>query len=190
MKYNQVFDRRTIEIPKGVTITIQNGKKIVVKGKLGTLEKAFPSVTTLFEIQKEDGKDVLAIWDYFPKRRQKTMVGTIHGHVKNMLIGVQSGYEYKLKIIYSHFPITVTSAKDGVIVTGQYGNREKRFIPIYSGVKATVKGEELTLEGIDIEAVSQSAARIQESTRLRGQHSKDPKIFQDGIYIYESGPKN
>lgn len=188
MKYEQIMDKRTIEIPEGVTITIQPGKKVVVKGKLGSLEKSFPLVSTSLEVQEEDGKKVLAIWDYFPKRKQKALVGTIQGLVKNMITGVQSGYTYKLKIIYSHFPITVTTAKNGVIITGQYGNREKRFVPIFDGVKATVKGEDITLEGNDLESVSQSAARIQESTKLRGKHSKDPRIFQDGIYINEYGP--
>ncbi|OLS16639.1 MAG: 50S ribosomal protein L6 [Candidatus Heimdallarchaeota archaeon LC_3] len=188
MKYNQIIERRKVEIPDEVTVTIESGKKIVVKGKLGKLEKSFPRVSTYVEIQKEEGKKVLAIWDYFPKKRQKAMVGTIQGLINNMITGVQKGYSYKLKIIYSHFPITVTTAKNGVIITGQYGNREKRFIPIYKGIKTTVKGEDLTLEGNDLEKVSQSAARIQESTKLRGKYSKDPRIFQDGIYIYESGP--
>jgi large subunit ribosomal protein L6 len=188
MKYNQIIDKRTIEIPDDVTITVQPGKNVVVKGKLGTIEKAFPLVSTFIEIQKKGKKNSLAIWDYFPKRKQKAMVGTIHGLVKNMIMGVQLGYTYKLKIIYSHFPITVTTAQNGVIITGQYGNREKRFIPIYEGVKSKVKGEDIMLEGNDLEKVSQSAARIQESTRLRGKHSKDPRIFQDGIYIFEYGP--
>lgn len=190
MRYSQVIDRRTIKIPEDVTISIQSGKTIVVKGKKGTIEKSFPLVSTFIELQEEEGKKVLAVWDYFPKRKQKAMVGTICGLVKNMITGVQKGYTYKLKIIYSHFPITVTTAANGVIITGQYGNREKRFIPIYSGVKATVKGDDVTLEGIDLENVSQSAARIQESTKLRGKHSKDPRIFQDGIYISEHGANN
>ena len=190
MKYNQIIERRTVEIPDKVTITVESGKKIVVKGKLGTLEKAFPRVSTFLEVQKDEGKNVLAIWDYFPKRKQKAMVGTIQGLTNNMITGVQRGYTYKLKIIYSHFPITVTTAKNGVIITGQYGNREKRFIPIFEGIKASVKGEDVTLEGSDLEKVSQSAARIQESTKLRGKYSKDPRIFQDGIYIFESGPNS
>ena len=187
-----MMERRLIEIPKDITCTIQAGNKITIKGKLGTVERSFPLTSAKLELVTQDntGKEgtFLAIWDYFPKRRQKAMVGTIEGHVKNMITGVQKGFTYKLKIVYSHFPITVTAAKGGVITNGHYGTKEKRFIPLIDGVKATVKGEDVLLEGIDIEKVSQSAARLQESTKLRGRLAKDPRIFQDGIYIYESGP--
>ena len=33
------------------------------------------------------------------------MVGTIEAHVKNMCIGVTEGFEYHMKVVYSHFPI-------------------------------------------------------------------------------------
>ena len=187
-----VMERRLVEIPKDVTCTLQSNNKIIIKGKLGTVERNFPLTSTKLELVKQDdsGKqgNFLSIWDYFHKSRNKAMVGKIEGNVKNMITGVQLGFTYKLKIVYSHFPITVTSAKNGVITTGHYGTKEKRFIPLLNGVKVTIKGEDILLEGADIENVSQSAARLQESTKLRGRLAKDPRIFQDGIYIYESGP--
>ena len=186
MKATQVVEKRTVEIPDDVTVTVKD-KTIIVQGKLGKVEKSFPLVSAQFAVEEEDGKKVFAVWDYFPKRKQKAIVGTIQGHVKNMITGVTKGFTYKLKIVYSHFPMTVTKAKGGIIITGQYGTRAKRFIPLFDGVKVNVKGDDIILEGVDVEAVSQSAARIQESTKLRGKYRKDPRVFQDGIYISEYG---
>ena len=32
------------------------------------------------------------------------MVGTVEAHVKNMCAGVSEGFEYHMKVVYSHFP--------------------------------------------------------------------------------------
>ena len=185
--------RRFVEIPKGVTLNLEVNSKITVKGKLGTLERSFPYISTRLELvtTNDEGRtgNFLAIFDYYPKRRQKSLIGTIEGLVKNMITGVQFGYLYKMKIVYTHFPITLTPAKDGVVLAGHYGEKGKSFVPILPGVKVTIKGDDVLLEGIDIEAVSQSAARIQDRTKLKGKHARDPRVFMDGIYVYESGIK-
>jgi large subunit ribosomal protein L6 len=38
------------------------------------------------------------------------------------------------------------------------------------------------VQGISLEDVSQTAANIQNSTKIR---RKDPRVFLDGIYVYE-----
>ncbi|HOV66806.1 MAG TPA: 50S ribosomal protein L6, partial [Methanoregulaceae archaeon] len=40
----------------------------------------------------------------------------------------------------------------------------------------------VTLSGIDKEKVGNSAANIEHATRIR---NRDPRVFQDGIYIVE-----
>lgn len=39
------------------------------------------------------------------KKRILAMTGTIEAHAKNMIQGVVDGYEYRMKVVYSHFPI-------------------------------------------------------------------------------------
>ena len=43
-----------------------------------------------------------------------------------------------------------------------------------------MNGDRVLLTGPDVEAVGQTAANIEQATRIRG---FDPRIFQDGIYI-------
>jgi large subunit ribosomal protein L9e len=38
-------------------------------------------------------------------------VRTITSHITNMMIGVTKGFEYKMKLVYAHFPINVDCQK-------------------------------------------------------------------------------
>jgi large subunit ribosomal protein L6 len=45
-----------------------------------------------------------------------------------------------------------------------------------------IEPEDIIVEGINLEDVSQTAANIEQATRVR---RKDPRVFLDGIYVYE-----
>src|SRR5213592_3905829 len=86
-------------------------------------------------------------------------------------------------------PSRVTSAPLTVILTpgmmrATRGERSPRVARIIPGVKITVKGADVTLEGPDLAAVSQTAANIENCTKIR---NKDIRIFQDGVYITKKG---
>lgn len=100
-----------------------------------------------------------------------------------MFTGVQKGYRYYLKIIFTHFPITVKVVGDEVQITNLIGEKNVRKARIMPGVKVTVKGEDILVEGIDLEKVSQTAANIELASKIRG---FDRRIFSDGIYIYKN----
>jgi len=48
--------------------------------------------------------------------------------------------------------------------------------------KIVVKGDDVITQGINIEDVSQTAANIEKATKIK---RKDPRVFLDGIYVYE-----
>ena len=60
------------------------------------------------------------------------------------------------------------------------------YADIVGKTKVTVKGNEVVLHGIDLEAVGQSAANIERACHIR---NFDPRVFQDGIYIIEKARK-
>ncbi|MHA2251943.1 MAG: 50S ribosomal protein L6 [Candidatus Kariarchaeaceae archaeon] len=179
MDYGRI--QRVIDIPEGISIKIQN-KTVNVKGKLGELNRDFGN--SGISIEKNDDQIVLS--SYFPRRKDKAILGSVEAHLKNMIEGTTYGYKYMLKIVYSHFPIRITpeKKKNLVKIENLYGGRSPRYAKTLPGVKIMVDNEDVIVEGIEKEAVGQTAANIQELCRQRGKRRQSPKTFQDGIYVY------
>ncbi|MBC7081487.1 MAG: 50S ribosomal protein L6 [Thermoplasmatales archaeon] len=171
--------KREIEIPEGVKVDVKDGK-VIVEGAKGKIEKMFfhPKIS----IEKEDNKISLKC-DY-PKAKEKAIIGSYEAHIRNMIKGVTEGFIYKMKIVYSHFPIKVSVKGNEVIIENFLGEKFPRKTKIFGNVKVSVKGDEITLEGINIEEVGQTAANIESTTRIK---DKDIRVFQDGIYIIKKG---
>ena len=89
-----------VKIPKGVKVHL-DGAILKVTGPKGQLERnvRFPQVT----ITCDDNEIVISTES---KRKEiMAMVGTFEAHAKNMCKGVLEGFEYRMKVVYSHFPI-------------------------------------------------------------------------------------
>ena len=100
-----------------------------------------------------------------------------------MIKGVNELYTYQVQVITSHFPATVEVQKSIILIKNLYGRRDPIKVPYDPSVNIKIKADIVTLTGIDKEKVSQVAARLAESSRLRGRRSKDPTVFQDGLYV-------
>ena len=173
-----------VRIPEGVDISI-DGMRVRVKGPKGELERDFSHARgVIIRLgEDEEGKKVI-VEAYFANRRVKALVGTIAAHIDNMITGVTKGFRYKLKIVYSHFPVTVKVQGDRVVIENFLGEKAPRIAKIMPGVNVKVQKDDVIVEGIDIEAVGQTAANIEQATKVKG---FDRRVFVDGIYIYEKG---
>ncbi|RJS74540.1 50S ribosomal protein L6 [Candidatus Bathyarchaeota archaeon] len=171
------METRKVEIPEDVTVSLDK-KTVEVKGEKGRLVRDFSHAPIV--IHTEDGKVVVSAVS--SRRKDSALVGTICSHINNMIKGVTKGFTYKLKIVYSHFPITVKVQGNRIIIENFIGERSPRTAKIVGDVKVIVKGDDILVQGADIEAVSQTAANIEQATRVK---NKDPRKFLDGIYIYE-----
>ena len=163
-----------IPIPEGIEVTIQD--EIVIAGSAGELKRKFN--TKNIKITKDDDKIILEA--PFPKKRDKAMLGTIKSHLTNMITGLTDGFSYKMKIVYAHFPMTVKVADSAVTIENFLGERHPRTAKILGKTKVLVKGDEVTVEGINKEDVGQTMANIEQATKIKG---RDPRVFQDGIYL-------
>lgn len=123
----------------------------------------------------------LRIWAVNPKKGKASLVNTISAHVDNMIKGVTEGFTYRLKIVFVHFPITVRVQGGRVVIQNFIGERKSREAKIVGSAKVSVEGEDVIVEGVDIEEVAQTAANIQQATKIR---RKDLRKFLDGIYVY------
>ncbi len=171
-----------IDIPQEVDVSISEDGTILVKGPKGELKRTF-SYPNVY-IYKEDNRIILS--SFHPSKREKRMLKTFYSHIKNMIKGVTEGYEYRLKIVYVHFPMKVKVEGDKVIIENFIGEKKPRIAKILEGVKVRIEGDEIIVEGIDKEKVGQTAANIEQATRLR---EKDRRKFQDGIYIIKKAEK-
>ncbi len=168
---------RTIQVPDDVTLSLV-GKKVNVKGAKGNLTRDFSYATVALDAQ---GK-TLRVSAQWPRKKETAMVGTLCAHINNMIVGVTKGYTYKMKIVFSHFPVTIKAAGGYVSIENFTGERRPRKVKILGDVKVKIDPEDIILTGANLEDVSQTAANIEQSTKVRG---KDPRVFLDGIYTYE-----
>jgi len=185
MKY--IKSKQQITIPKGVEVTV-NSRKVVVKGKEGTLQRDFHHLPV--SVAKVDGGKKLEVSLFFGLSKQIACLRTVCSHVKNMIVGVTQRYRYNLRLVYAHFPITCNIVNGGkrVEIKNFLGEKVVRVIDMIGATKA-IKSEavkdEILIEGIDIDDVSRSAALIHQSCLVR---NKDIRKFLDGIYCSASGP--
>ena len=168
---------KTIQVPDNVDVSLE-GKKVNVKGAKGSLIRDFTFASITIE---GEGKNI-RIWAKWPRKKEAALVGTITSHIQNMITGVTKGYQYKLKIVFSHFPISVKLQGRSILIENFTGERRGRSIKLIGDVKVKIEPDDIIVEGIDLEHVSQTAANIEQATRVR---NKDPRVFLDGIYVYE-----
>ena len=176
----------SIPVPEGVYVTI-NGKTVKVEGPKGATERElwYPGLHLQLE-QKDEGNGVVIKSDS-SRKKIRAIAGTYASHIKNMFTGVEEGFFYKLAIVHAHFPMQVAITKEGdaVSIANFLGERKPRIAKIVEGVKVEIiKGKEIIVSGINKEAVGQTAADIEQTTRIKGY---DPRVFQDGIYLVEKG---
>jgi large subunit ribosomal protein L6 len=166
---------RQVEVPEGVAVSV-DGNTVTVKGPKGEVSRqlSYPEI----EIRKEDSH--LVVNSRLDRKRQRAMVGTLASHVGNMIAGVTKGYEYRMKVVYSHFPIQLKAASDELVINNFLGERKSRSARILPGTKVEVGKDEVVITGIDKERVGQTMANIEQATRVRG---FDIRVFQDGIYL-------
>lgn len=168
---------RTINIPEDVEVNLE-GRIVTVKGEKGQLERDFSFAP--LEIKRED--KAIIVKSNWARKKEAALVGTIASHIQNMITGVTKGYACKLKIVFSHFPISVKTQDDKILIENFTGERGPRIAKKIGDVKVIVKGEDVIVQGIDLESVSQTATNIENATKVK---RKDPRIFLDGLYVYE-----
>jgi len=104
-----------------------------------------------------------------------------------MITGATKGYSYRLKVVFSHFPVTVKVEGDKVLIQNFLGERTPRIAKIAGQAKVEAKGQDITVTGIDLEDVGLTASSIEQATRIVGY---DRRRFPDGIFLTARGRQN
>lgn len=165
---------KEVKIPEDVEVSINEEIKVV--GPKGEIKRRFE----LGDIKIEKSENKIKIFSELEKRKVKAKVGSIAAHIRNMINGVKKGYTYKLKVVYSHFPVSVKVEGDKVLILNFLGEKIPRIAKIIGNTQVKIEKDEITVSGIDIDEVGQTASNIESACRIK---RKDRKIFQDGIWI-------
>ena len=142
----------------GFDVTISNGGKTVSR------EFRHPKVTI------RNSHNTLEVYCNLPRRPDKAIAGTWAAHLRNMVKGVEEGFEYKLQAVYSHFPMTLKVEGDRMVINNLFGEKVPRVAKLPwtpSEVEVKVQNKtDVTVSGVDREKVGQTAANTVSYTHL------------------------
>ena len=175
--------REEIELPEGITATIEKEELILKKENKEIRRK----LNSLIGLKIENNKILIKIKK--TNKRDKKIFGTFKAHIKNMIKGLTEGFTYKLQISNVHFPMNVSYDKttNELIVKNFLGEKKDRRIKLKENVDVNIDKEIIELTSYNIEKAGQTAADIEKGTKVR---NKDRRIYQDGIFIIEKPKKN
>ena len=155
-----------------------DGRTLTVKGPQGSATKDFQRIHVDIQVH---GKEVRII-PFTDKKKDVISANTVASIVRNLVHGVTKGFEYKMKVVFAHFPVTVKVKGDTVVVENFVGERSPRLAKIVGGCKVSVDGDDIIIKGVSLEEIGQTSANIEQATKIK---RKDQRIFLDGIYVYE-----
>ena len=174
---------RLIAIPEGVSANLE--------GNTVTLTKDGNSITRDFNhnrvlVRQVDGD--LEVFCNLPRRSERAIAGTWAAHLRNMAKGLDEGFEYRLKAVFSHFPMSLKVQGNEFTITNLLGEKVPRVASLPwspAEVEVKVKGRsDVFVMGADREKVGQTAANIERACKIK---NRDPRVFQDGVYIVSKG---
>ena len=166
-----------LEIPEGVTVTYDK-PMITVQGPLGKTWKSFKKIPVTIDVK--DGKVLFKAQGTRDKNR--AIMNTSRSLIRNLCEGVVEGYTIKMKIVFSHFPITVKVEGKTVLIENFQGERAARKTKVWGDTKVVPKGDDVIITGHVLTDVSQTAAEIENGSRVK---NKDHRVFLDGVYKFE-----
>ncbi|MCU4752876.1 50S ribosomal protein L6 [Halobacteria archaeon AArc-curdl1] len=173
--------RIELDIPDDVTAEVDH-LDVTVEGPEGSVTRRlwYPDVT----VEVKD--DTVVIESETENAKTNATVGTFESHIQNAFHGVTEGWEYEMEVFYSHFPMQVRVEGDDVVIENFLGEKAPRRTTIHGDTQVRVDGESLSLTGPNKEHVGQTAADIEQLTKVKG---KDIRVFQDGVYITQKPRK-
>ena len=143
--------KRELEIPTGVTVTVENNL-VTVKGAKGELSLPLHKDLT---VKIEDNK--LTVEANGKDKFSNAMHGTTNALIKNMIKGVSEGYEKGLEIIGVGYRFQVRGTT--LVINAGYSHPVELAIPQGLSIE-TVSNTEITVKGIDKELVGEFAAKV------------------------------
>ena len=165
-----------IQIPDGVKVNLK-GSMLHVQGPLGQVYKNIKKIPVVIEISDKK----ILVKQTGSRKKHYAIRNTANSIIHTLCEGVVDGFTIKMKVVYSHFPITVKVEGKNVLIENFQGERAPRVCMIKGETKVDVKGDDVIITGPVLTDVSQTAANVQQKSKVK---NKDHRVFLDGIYNY------
>ena len=144
--------REPITVPAGVTVTVNAGNEVVVKGPLGELKQNFAPVIAI----NQEG-DVIKVTRPNDQKEVRALHGLTRTLLNNMVVGVTKGYAKKLEIV----GVGYRAEKQGKKLNLGLGYSHPVVFEEADGITFEVPdATTIIVKGIDKQAVGQMAAVI------------------------------
>ena len=145
-----------IEIPAGVTVTVDKDNVVTVKGPKGSLsQKVNPDLT----VNVEDGH--VAVTRPSDDREHRAQHGLFRALIHNMVVGVSTGYHKEMELV----GVGYRAASNGQVLELSLGFSHAIYIKLPPEVKVEAKTERnknplIILESDDKQLLGQVCAKI------------------------------
>jgi large subunit ribosomal protein L6 len=141
-----------VAIPAGVTVKVEDGNMVTVKGPKGELSRAFAPELT---IEEKDGQILVSRPNDLKKN--KALHGLTRTLIHNMIVGTSEGYQKVLEIN----GVGYRAAKQGKVLTLNLGYSHPVEMEDPEGIETVCEGQnKIIVKGISKEKVGQYAAEI------------------------------
>ena len=166
-----------LQIPENVKVSFKS-YMLTVEGPLGKTYKNFRKIPVSIEIND----NMVLLKAQGTRKANYAIMNTARSIIRNLLEGVIDGYTIKMKVVFSHFPISIKIDGKQVLIENFQGERAPRVTKIWGKTKVVPKGDDVIITGHVLTDVSQTAAEIENNSRVK---NKDHRVFLDGIYKFE-----
>jgi len=165
-----------IQIPSGVTITVDSGS-VRVQGPKGNLEQF---ITRNVTVTSDDG--VVTVTRKDDSKPAKSEHGLMRALINNMVVGVTQGFEKKLEVNGVGF--RVSGGGQNLEMSLGFSHPVKYVAP--EGINISVNKMEITVAGIDKQQVGQVASEIRALKKPEPYKGKGIKYI-DEVIIRKAG---
>lgn len=163
--------KKGIVIPDKTEVSINSGT-VLVKGPKGSLQRNFRSDISI----AIDGKNI-SLTPVKENNQTKALWGTYASHIKNMVKGVNEGFEKKLVLEGVGFKSQVSGNK--LVLALGFSHPVEVEIP--QGLNVKAEKNLLTVSGIDKELVGSFSAKVRALKKPEPYKGKGFRYFDEVI---------
>jgi large subunit ribosomal protein L6 len=145
-----------VDLPSGVTVTVNETNMVTVKGPLGTLSQKIDS-----EIKVEVENNTIVLSRPNDEKRLKSLHGLYRALIANMVAGVSKGYRKELELV----GVGYRAEANGQRLEMSLGYSHDIIMELPQEIKVETKTEKrsnpvITLSSIDKQLIGHVAAKI------------------------------